>query len=298
MEKRKFQRYDFESGKRPFLKIGNEEFPIENISQGGVKFVKDKDLNFDDIIHGSIVFPDGESIPIEGNIAWEQEDVIGLSFEELIPEGILDKKQQVAFLQTKISIPKLTRPDNFEVTTGYSMQDVIKIGIPLDRLEEWIRKGYVLPISQDSSGSGVGKIFGRFDLYAIKLFDYLINRAFSEMEAAIRTRIMILAEKKPGRYLYKISFLAFSRKVDFSTVSNEMQKKMLTWLTDKENLEEEERGEVKDSLKKFVPTLIQEKDGKLSLSSSIYEDSDDILIVNFKNIRDQVDRALGDTVVS
>ncbi len=298
MEKRKFQRYDFESGKSPVLKVGDKEFPIENISQGGVKFVKGRDVNFDGIINGSIVFPDGETIAIEGNIAWAQEDVIGLSFEELIPEDILDKEQQVAFLQTKISIPKLTRPENFEPTTGYTMQDVIKIGIALDRIEGWINKGYILPSTQDTGSSGVEKIFSRFDLYAIKLFEYLVNRAFSEMEAAIRTRIIILAEKKPGRYLYKITYLAFSRKVDFSTVSDEMKKKMLTWLTDKENLEEEERGEIKDSLKRFIPTLIQEKDDKLSLSSSIYEDCDDILIVNFKRVRDQVDKILGDTIIS
>ncbi len=292
MEKRKYQRYDFTSGEGPVLKIGDKEFPIENMSQGGIKFVKNRDETFDDVINGIIVFPSGEKIEIDGSIKWELEDVIGLSFTDLIPEDLFGKDQHVAFLKTRITIPKLNKPENFVESPGYTMVDVIKTGVSVRRVEDWVHKGYILPSMEDPDNTEDGKMFSRFDLYLIKVFDHLTTRSFSEIEAAIRTRIMALAEKKPGRYLYKTSFVAFSRKVDFSMVPIDMKEKMLVWLTEKELLEEKERNDIKDFLKNFIPTLIQEKDGKLLLSSMIYENTDDILIINFKRVRDFVDDAI------
>ncbi len=292
LEQRQFPRFEFDASKSPVLIVENREFRIEDISQGGVKFLKGKAVDFPDVIYGKVVFEDGGSVDIEGNIAWEHEDVVGLSFEELIPKNVLEKNQQVAFLQTKISIPKLTTPVEHEVSSGYTLQKLLNIGIPSERLEEWMKNGYIESSIPKAEQKGGKKLFSRFDLYAVKLFEYLLNCGFSAEEASLRIKVVILAEKKPGRYLYENPFLAFSRKVSFDSVPDAMKNIMLTWLSDKEKLDNAEKEKARIYLRNFIPAVVPVTGDKIVLSSTLFSECNDILIVNFKKIRDEVDAVL------
>ncbi|MBW1771252.1 MAG: MerR family transcriptional regulator, partial [Deltaproteobacteria bacterium] len=61
-----------------------------------------------------------------------------------------------------------------------------KLGIKYGRLREWIDRGFIKPSIQRAGGQGSKSLFDRVDVYAIKLFSYLIERGFSRKEAAIR----------------------------------------------------------------------------------------------------------------
>lgn len=233
IEKRKYPRLKFDSEKMPVLRVGDKEYEIENISQGGIRLLKNKAVVFEDLVNGEVVFPDGEIIKIEGGIAWEHEDVVGLSFRDMLSEEILDEKERVAFLQTKISIPKLASFEEPEPPPGYGKKDLIALGFASEVIDEWVAKGYIEPSVKKAKRSEDDNFFSRFDLYAVKLFKYLVDRNVSEEEASLMIKILVQAEKRPGRYLYENAFLAFSNKIDFSAIPESTRKNMRTWLEDK-----------------------------------------------------------------
>jgi hypothetical protein len=288
-EKRKYPRLKFDTEKMPVLKVGDKEYEIENISQGGIRLLKSKTIVFEDIVDGEVIFPDGEIIKIEGGIAWEHEDVVGLSFRDMLSEEMLDEKERVAFLQTKISIPKLASFEEPEPPPGYSKQDLMTLGFASELIDEWVTKGYIEPSVKKAEDPEGENFFSRFDLYAVKLFKYLVDRNVSEEEASLMIKILVQAEKRPGRYLYENAFLAFPSKIDFSTIPEETRNNMRIWLEDKNRLNEADRRKAKDLLKNFIPAVLREHSKILSISSSVFSNCTDILVVNFKKIRVQVD---------
>ena len=59
---------------------------------------------------------------------------------------------------------------------NFIIKDVITIlAIPRERFKEWVFRGYIKPSLQKAEGTGTKNIYSRFDLYAIKLFDLLLN---------------------------------------------------------------------------------------------------------------------------
>ena len=68
-QKRKHDRLVYPSTQRPFLKIENHELEIIDISEGGVKFLNDKELEFDRKIHGTTVLLSGETITVDGEVS-------------------------------------------------------------------------------------------------------------------------------------------------------------------------------------------------------------------------------------
>ncbi len=143
------------------------------------------------------------------------------------------------------------------------------LGIKYGRLREWIDRGYVEPSIQKAAGAGTRSIFSLFDVYLVKLFDFLIDRGFSREDAA--TRIKALAEDFRGEFTlaphdtqeFRVNFIALGREKDSIMVIHR-------WTLG------EKGSAVKD---------IEEP-----LSSLLTEESDDQYIVNFKKIRDDVDR--------
>jgi len=67
----------------------------------------------------------------------------------------------------------------------YSTFDIIGgMGIKIERLKDWLRRGYIQPSIQVAQGSGTKNLFNRNDLYQLGLFMFLIARGFSREEAA------------------------------------------------------------------------------------------------------------------
>ena len=75
----------------------------------------------------------------------------------------------------------------------YSIVDIVKkLGIPGERLRDWMNRCFVLTNVQKAAGQKTKAIFNRLDVYGIALFEYLVEeRSFSNEEAAKFTKLWI-----------------------------------------------------------------------------------------------------------
>ena len=68
-QKRKHERLVYPSTKRPLIKIGEHEFEIIDISEGGVKFLNDKQIELGRIIQGTAELLNGKTITVNGEVS-------------------------------------------------------------------------------------------------------------------------------------------------------------------------------------------------------------------------------------
>jgi DNA-binding transcriptional MerR regulator len=69
-------------------------------------------------------------------------------------------------------------------TQTYSTFDIAKkMGIPRERLREWIQRGFISPSIAQAKGVGTRNRFSLSDLIIIELFRELLDRGFSREEA-------------------------------------------------------------------------------------------------------------------
>jgi DNA-binding transcriptional MerR regulator len=149
-----------------------------------------------------------------------------------------------------------------------------KLNIKYGRLREWLDRGYVTPSIQKADGQGSKNLFSRFDVYMIKLFIYLKERGISRENVAATLEPFIDMQNAPtagiddfkntlGETISGISFLAIRRR----SVSGNQEIYM-----DGFNRNNEKGNPCYD---------IEE----------LHKD-DYAFILNFKKIRNQVDKAL------
>jgi hypothetical protein len=101
IERRKDSRTEYLNIERPRLKIGKHKFEVLDISQRGLKFLNDKEVNLSEYISGKLTFLCGESIDIEGSLIWEQDDDFGLYLKNHIPSDIIQKEE--LYIQEQLS---------------------------------------------------------------------------------------------------------------------------------------------------------------------------------------------------
>lgn len=78
---------------------------------------------------------------------------------------------------------------------GYTAADVAKIGVKRELLKDWIDRGFIEPGIYRAEGPGTRNIFDHYDLYKIKLFKYLIHRGFAREDAAKRADFIVNSYK-------------------------------------------------------------------------------------------------------
>jgi DNA-binding transcriptional MerR regulator len=136
-----------------------------------------------------------------------------------------------------------------------------KLGIKVDRLKDWMNRGFISPSIQKASGQGTKNLFSRWDLYAIKLFQYLIDRGFSRKIAAECISHTISKELQMVREVAEIdeSHIGFVR-----------------WIDDNGG------------------TIVKIIDCSLDIPLADYglDGCSDIVILNFQKIKDQVNEAI------
>lgn len=102
IERRKYPRIEYLNIEGPRLKIGKHKFEVLDISQRGLKFLNDKEVNLSEYISGKLTFLCGESIDIEGLLIWEQDDDFGLYLKNLIPSDMIQKEE--LYIQEQLSL--------------------------------------------------------------------------------------------------------------------------------------------------------------------------------------------------
>lgn len=148
----------------------------------------------------------------------------------------------------------------------YTTTDISKcLGIKRERLKSWMSNGYIQP-SITAAGPGTKNLFSITDLYLLKLFASLVERGFPREEAA--ERISITRHSLNPDIIGTLEIVGFIRHDE----------------------EDKQRGYPEiifaDSPEEYL------KDSKLFIDEFFKYDCDDILIFNFKKIRDAVDKAL------
>jgi hypothetical protein len=69
----------------------------------------------------------------------------------------------------------------------YSKVDIVKrLGIPRERLRDWISRCFVFARDREAAGQRTKAIFSRLDVYGIALFEYLVKERFFSLEKATK----------------------------------------------------------------------------------------------------------------
>ena len=81
-ERRKYFRYNliYSPKERIKFKINNDLFDVLDFSQGGLRFIKTNPINVDSHIRGELIFSNGRTKEIIGEIVWELNDEIGVKY--------------------------------------------------------------------------------------------------------------------------------------------------------------------------------------------------------------------------
>lgn len=165
------------------------------------------------------------------------------------------------------------RPKMKKFNKDFTTFDVERIlEIKRTRLQEWINRGFVVPFKK-ADGKGDKTIFTHWDLYMVKLFEYLVNRGFSRVEASLRIKTLITQKESRDQYSHRYVAIGGPEESDFhQTIKDAGHKDVLHVLA---------------AMNVMSFHRIEELDLHRFLSCK------DILIVDFQKIRDEVDAAIG-----
>lgn len=187
----------------------------------------------------------------------------------------------------------------------YTTTDIARLGIKRERLKEWMSRGFIKPSVESATGAGTKNLFSLWDLYMIQLFQYLVERGFSREDSARRIRWLLLVgniANKGSSSMEKIP--EKNRKAVLENYNRVLSSKFLILPKrgqGTENFPLEDRIANRDGSMKEPPTIgciTKDDDGsfvendprglKNPFSLEKYHNYDDILLVNFKKIRNKV----------
>lgn len=100
-EKRKYIRIVYDQKHRSILKVNNFKFEVDDLSESGIRFINWEKVKLYKNIRGVLTFLCGESVVVKGSIVWEENSLVGLVLDHLIPSAIFIKEQQYLILLTK-----------------------------------------------------------------------------------------------------------------------------------------------------------------------------------------------------
>jgi len=90
---REFDRLEYPPTARPTLKFEEHLLEIIDISEKGLKLVNDEQLDLGRMIYGEAVLLSGQSIHVDGDVAWRTDTEIGLLMA-LIPSSIIAEERR------------------------------------------------------------------------------------------------------------------------------------------------------------------------------------------------------------
>ena len=170
-----------------------------------------------------------------------------------------------------------------------------KLGIKVDRLKDWMKRGYIIPSIKEADGTGTKNIFSLDDLYLIKLFEYLADKkGFSRSDAEQRIRSIKIYLNVADDYdrikKTKLNDEGLKKIRDKWKDLSKIDFLVFYWIED-----EKEVSKTLNTPLKVDAVILQKESANESpeIDWEGFFKSDDILIVNFKKIRKQVDTAVG-----
>jgi len=180
---------------------------------------------------------------------------------------------------------------------GYTTFQIIKaLNIPRERLKDWMEKGFVKPSLQQAQGKGTKALFSLLDVYSLALFKHLIEECHFSRDAASRFSSMWLD------YIYNFPY-EHGKEISDREISDLLSNELIfisEMETDSIYPSDKEKEEKKGERKMIYSPFSFHGKGEDFLKSitnhltPFVENNrwEDIHIVNFKRIREQVDTAL------
>jgi hypothetical protein len=161
------------------------------------------------------------------------------------------------------------------------------LGFRVERLRDWVNLGYIRP-DIEATGRGSKNLFTKWNLYRIKLFDYLVNHGLSREEACKRCdefNKFLDIEKKTFDEIYQAEQGFIPAVSEMKTVASDVARKTSDRIF---------------SLRLKFLMICKNKDIHYSrvffdgeeVKISPDEDIDEISIFNIRNLMDQVDASL------
>jgi DNA-binding transcriptional MerR regulator len=89
-----------------------------------------------------------------------------------------------------------------------------KLGVKIDRLKDWMNRGFIKPSIKSASGPGTKNLFSIEDLYRIKLFKLLIEKGFNREMASALIKTLAPNPYSNFRIDWGSHNLVYSEKVD------------------------------------------------------------------------------------
>lgn len=158
---------------------------------------------------------------------------------------------------------------------SFTTFDISKaLGIPIDRLRQWIDLGFVNPSIQSARGRGTKALFSRRDLYTICLFRDLVDRGFRREPAAVDAFSAFNEDPRSAKHLrYMVFFTSITRKARWTNTRKGRQDKMR-----------------KDSQSNMIEWA-SSKDELANLIKS--REWDRFAVIDIEKIKDTVDKSVG-----
>lgn len=162
------------------------------------------------------------------------------------------------------------------------------LGLKIDRQKDWLTRGFIEPSIQKATGQGSKNIFSLEDLYLIALFQHLVHKGFSRKAAAARIksiRYMLAIAKGVDRIREtKLNAAGLAQIRRQWSKLDDIDFIVLGWAPEakkssRDELPPTEALRFDDSKNKDCIEITREK----------YAGVEDIILVNFKKIRTQVD---------
>jgi hypothetical protein len=161
----------------------------------------------------------------------------------------------------------------------FSTLDIVKgMGIPRERLREWMTRGFISPSIQAAQGQGTKALFSRADLYRIGLFKYLVERGFMRHAASGYVNQLNHIDLLSSEY---IGFRFSDKVVPDVTPETDSVAFIMNQNTDVDL--------TTGAPKSKTGFAIEDKIQKYVSDSEFYE----FTIINFRKIRRDVDRMIG-----
>ncbi|WP_319407472.1 MerR family transcriptional regulator [uncultured Desulfosarcina sp.] len=158
-----------------------------------------------------------------------------------------------------------------ELDQLYTTFDVVKIiGIKMERLQDWIKRGFIKPSSEEKVGRGIKRYFSKLDLYFIKTFQGLVENGITRQEASY---IVWDVQKQP---------------LIINALRSAGQPQDVKKLRTEPYFIVTEKGWTENN---FSRTKLVYKD-ELQIRLTENSDSDFVHIVNLSRIKSQIDAAL------
>jgi hypothetical protein len=184
--------------------------------------------------------------------------------------------------------------------TGYSTLDIVRtLGIPRERLREWLNRGFITPGIQQANGAGTKALFGLEDLYRIMLFKQLVESGISrEMASKVLNSLSSQEISSEGLAAAGYENGRFSADMDMDLAEEELK-----------TLANEVKSELgAEDLLRLIPKWLRERYGhslmkafslfaakvRRRLLRKLVGNRDYVLVINTKKVRENMAHINGD----